>query len=440
MENTREIACSIVSAVLEQGGQSHVVLRETLNRHPEMPGRDRHFVQYLVHGTVENLLLLDAKLNRVSKTPVNKMKPWIRTILRTGAYQILFMEKVPASAACNEAVKLAEKHHFHGLKGFVNGVLRAVARDPSLPEGDLALRYSTPAWLMERWQKTWGTEKTKAMMEAFLQPAKLSVRWNLSLASKDEIIQSLTGQKAALEPLPFGLPGCFLTEFERIDGLTAFQKGWIQVQDVSSILAGEAAAPKPGSRILDLCAAPGGKSLHLADLLRGTGEVIACDLTEKKTAIIEENLRRCGLLNLSVQVSDARVFRPEWEASFDLVMADLPCSGLGTIGHKPEIKYRVTPESIHSLSALQREILSAAVRYLKPGGTLVYSTCTVDAEENIDNFRWLLETFPLEPVPLTDVLPQGPEDESRKAGYIQLLPGTHPCDGFFISKCKRKDQ
>lgn len=440
MENTREIASAAVYSILEEEGQSHVVLRETLNRYPELSSRDRHFIQYLVQGTIENLLLLDAKLNQVSKTPVKKMKPWIRTILRTGAYQILFMEKVPASAACNEAVKLAEKRRFYGLKGFVNGVLRAIVREPSLPEENLALRYSMPDWLVDRWKQVYGAETTEAMLKAFQRPTRRSVRWNLSLASKEQIQKSLEGQGVKIEPLPYGLAGCFLSDFERIDALDAFQKGWIQVQDISSILAGQAAAPKKGSRILDLCAAPGGKSLHLADLLEGTGQVIACDLTPKKTALIEENKRRTGCSNLKIEVSDARIFRTEWEASFDLVMADLPCSGLGTIGHKPEIKYRVTPESIHSLASLQREILTASWRYLKPGGTLIYSTCTVDPEENIENFHWLLESLPLEPVSLLDTLSDGPKEESRKEGWLQLLPGTHGGDGFFISKCRRKNQ
>ncbi len=438
MENTREMACRIVEAVLEQGAQSHQALRETLGRYPDMDGRDRRFVQRLVQGTLERLLLLDAKLGQVSRTPVKKMKPWIRSLLRVGTYQLLFLENIPASAVCSQAVKLAEKRGYSGLKGFVNGVLRNIARDPSLPEGGPELLYSTPGWLLERWEAELGAEKTEAFLRASLEPARLAVRWNQSLAAPEEILRSLKAQGVEAEPLPYGLPGAYLEGFDRVDRLEAFRRGWLQVQNVSSILAGRAAAPAPGSRVLDLCAAPGGKSLDLADQVGEKGQVTACDLTPRKVEKIEENRRRCGFSQITAQVSDARVFRPEWEGAFDLVMADLPCSGLGTIGHKPEIKYRMTPQELDSLAALQREILTHAWRYLRPGGLLVYSTCTVNRQENLENFRWLLAQFPLEPVSLAEALPDGPQEDTLAEGYLQLVPGTHPCDGFFISKCKRK--
>ncbi len=437
MGNTRETACRILEAVLEQGGQSHQMLRETLGRERDMDARDRRFVQRLVQGTLERLLLLDAKLNAVSRTPVRKMKPWIRSLLRMSTYQLLFLDNIPAPAVCSQAVQLAEKRGFAGLKGFVNGVLRNIARDPSLPEGGPELFYSVPRWLLDRWEAELGPEAAQAFLQASLEPGRLAVRWNLSCAAPEAIRQSLERQKVRTEPLPYGLPGAYLEGFDRVDRLEAFEKGWLQVQNVSSILAGLAAAPEPGNRVLDLCAAPGGKSLHLADQLRGSGQVVACDLTPRKVEKIEENRRRCGFSNLEARVSDARVFRPEWEGAFDWVMADLPCSGLGTIGHKPEIKYRVTPAELDSLAGLQREILSVAWRYLKPGGVLVYSTCTVSRQENQENFQWLLEHFPLEPVSLEGTLPAGLREKSLAEGVLQLVPGVHPCDGFFISKCKR---
>ncbi len=437
MGNTRETACRILESVLERGSQSHQALREALGRETDMDVRDRRFVQRLVQGTLERLLLLDAKLNQVSRTPVKKMKPWIRSLLRMSTYQLLFLDNIPASAVCSQAVKLAEKRGFAGLKGFVNGVLRNIARDPSLPEGGPELFYSVPRWLLDRWEAELGPETAEAFLQASLEPGRLAVRWNLSCAAPEEFRRSLEAQTVKVEPLPYSLPGAYLEGFDRVDRLEAFEKGWLQVQNVSSILAGLAAAPAPGNRVLDLCAAPGGKSLHMADQLRGTGQVIACDLTPRKVEKIEENRRRCGFANLEARVSDARVFRPEWEGAFDRVVADLPCSGLGTIGHKPEIKYRVTPEELDSLVRLQREILSVAWRYLKPGGILLYSTCTVNRQENRDNFRWLTEHFPLEPVPLAESMPEGLREECREEGFLQLVPGKHPCDGFFISKCKR---
>lgn len=437
MENTREIACRILEAVLERGAQSHQQLRETLGRYPAMEARDRRFVQRLVQGTLERLLTLDAKLDQVSRTPVKKMKPWIRSLLRVSTYQLLFLPNIPASAVCSQGLKLAEKRGFAGLKGFVNGVLRQVARDPSLPEGGLDLTYSVPAWLAELWERELGPEGTEVFLQASLEESPLAVRWNLSRATREEIEASLAEQKVLWRPLPYGLPGAYLEGFDRVDRLGAFEKGWIQVQNVSSILAGMAAAPEPGSQVLDLCGAPGGKSLHLADQLRGTGRIVCCDLTERKVEKLEENQRRCSFLNLEAAVSDARVFRPQWEGAFDLVVADLPCSGLGTIGHKPEIKYRMTPEELAGLVRLQRKILTHAWRYLRPGGRLLYSTCTVNRAENEENFRWLLEQFPLEPVPLTGRVPEALREDSLSEGYLQLVPGRHPCDGFFISMCKR---
>lgn len=437
MERTREIACRILEAVLERGLQSHQQLRETLGRYPGMEARDRRFVQLLVQGTLERLLLLDAKLNQVSRTPVEKMKPWIRSILRISTYQLLFLKNIPASAVCSQAVKLAEKRGFAGLKGFVNGVLRQIARDPVLPEGGIDLTYSVPAWLVKLWERELGPAETEAFLQASLQEIPLAVRWNLSRASQREIQASLQEQGVRFRPLPYGLPGAYLEEFDRVDRLTAFRKGWVQIQNVSSILAGQAAAPEPGSQVLDLCGAPGGKSLHMADQLQGTGRVLSCDLTDRKVEKIQENQRRCGFSNLETLVSDARIFRPEWEGAFDLVVADLPCSGLGTIGHKPEIKYRVTQEDLVSLIRLQREILTHAWRYLRPGGRLLYSTCTVNRSENEGNFQWMLEQFPLKPVPLTGRVPEELQEASLSEGYLQLVPGRHPCDGFFISMCKR---
>lgn len=438
MVGARELACQVLVQVMDENAMSHVALREALARCPEMEGRDRRFATTLVQGTLEQLLILDAKLASVSKTPVKKMKPWIRELLRMSTYQLLFLPSIPASAVCNEAVKLAEKRKFHGLKGFVNGVLRSISRDPSLPEGNLALRYSMPEWLVSRWQKCYGSRVTEQILQGLLAHRPLAVRQNVSKVSREDLMASLEKENITAAPVPFIENGFYLQGFESIDRTEAFRRGWIQVQDVSSMLAAKAAGPAPGACVLDVCAAPGGKSLHLADQVGEKGFVLACDLTPAKTAMIEENRDRCGFSQLSVLVRDARVLIPEQIEKYDVVMADLPCSGFGTMGHKPEIRYRVNEASIRELSALQREILAQVWQYVKPGGVLIYSTCTIAPEENEENYRWILEHTPLKAESLNPWLPERLHSETTEKGYLQLLPGVHEgCDGFFISRFRR---
>lgn len=198
------------------------------------------------------------------------------------------------------------------------------------------------------------------------------------------------------------------------------------------------AAPKAGDRCLDICAAPGGKSLQLADLLSGTGSVEARDLTEYKLELLEDNIARSGFSNITARQWDATIPDPSMKGQADVVLADLPCSGLGVLGRKKDIRYRVQEEDLHALAALQRQILTCAADYVKPGGTLVYSTCTINKEENEENLCWFTAHFPFEPVSLDDRLPEALKSETTKDGYLQLLPGTHPCDGFFLAKLRRK--
>ena len=211
------------------------------------------------------------------------------------------------------------------------------------------------------------------------------------------------------------------------------------MQDVSSVLAGHAAAVKSGDRVIDVCGAPGGKSLHVADLLKGTGHVEVRDISDYKVGLIEENIARAGFQNMEARVWDALELDPAAVESADIVLADLPCSGLGIIGRKPEIKYRVTPEQIKSLAKLQREILSVVWQYVKPGGQLIYSTCTISPEENQNNVKWFLENFPFEPAGLSGRLPETLDTGSFKEGWVQLLPGQYPGDGFFIAALRRND-
>lgn len=438
LEN-REIVLDILTEVLERRSFVHLVLNQALQKYQYLDKPDRAFITRVTEGTLEYLLQIDHIINRYSKTKTEKMKPLIRNLLRMSVYQILYMDRVPDSAACNEAVKLAVKRHFSGLKGFVNGVLRTVSREKdSLVFDTPSLAYSIPQWMYDMWEKEYGREKAGAIAASFLRDGPTWVRCNLSRVSRKEILESLASQGVAVTGLSWLESMISISGYDYLESLESFRNGWIQVQDVTSALVSELADPKEGDYIIDVCAAPGGKSLHLADKLKGTGMVEARDLSEQKVAMIEENMARFGASNIKAVVWDALVTDEDAREKADIVIADLPCSGLGIIGKKPDIKYNMTMEKMAELASLQREILAASWEYVKPGGTLVYSTCTIDTKENEENARWLLSRFPLEPVDLTNRVGNAFDEPSLKEGMIQFLPGIHPFDGFFISVFRRK--
>lgn len=427
--NTRDLALDVLLMVARDGEFSHIALKSVLDKYRYLPRRDRAFIARLSMGTIERAIELDYIIDQFSKVKVNKMKPVIRAILRSGVYQLKYMDAVPASAACNEAVKLAAKRGFSGLKGFVNGVMRAAAKglggvaypDPDgEPARALSVRYSMPEWLAARFLEQFGRERCERILGAYLREKPLSVRVDTGRASVEEVMESMQKQGITAKRdsrLPYALS---LSGYETLEEIPEFADGLLYAQDISSMMAAEAAQPKEGDFVLDVCAAPGGKSIQIAQKLRGTGMVEARDISARKTELIEENAARCRLSNLRVKAWDAREFDREMEDAADIVIADLPCSGLGVIGTKPDIKYNVTGEKIGELAALQREILAVVRRYVKPGGTLVYSTCTVTPEENERQAEWFARAFP----------------EFHMEQQVQLLP-DEDCDGFFIARFRR---
>ena len=437
MEN-RGIVLDILSEVLDKGSFVHLVLNQALQKYQYLDKSDRAFITRVTEGTLEYLLQIDYIINKYSKTKTDKMKPLIRNLLRMSVYQILYMDRVPDSAVCNEAVKLAVKRRFTGLKGFVNGVLRTISREKaSLVFDSPSLAYSIPQWMYDMWEKEYGSAKAEMIAASFLEDRPTWVRCNLSRALREAILKSLDSQGVMVKELDC-LPSVLaISGYDYMEGLECFQNGWIQVQDATSAFVGELADPKEGDYIIDVCAAPGGKSLHLADKMKGTGMVEARDLSYQKTALIEENVARSGAANIKAVVWDALVPDEDAREKADIVIADLPCSGLGIIGKKPDIKYNMTMDKMRELSRLQRDILSVVWQYVKPGGTLVYSTCTIDPMENEGNAMWLSENFPLEPVDLSGRLGEDFDEPSLKDGRIQFLPGIHPFDGFFISVFRR---
>ena len=436
--NVRELALDILMEVLERGGLSHVVLNQALSKYQYLEKQDRAFVTRVTEGTLEYLIQIDYVIGQYSKTKIEKMKPLIRTLLRMSVYQILRMDRIPDSAVCDEAVKLAVKRRFQGLKGFVNGVLRAIARGKGeLVFPDDSVRYSMPGWLIDMWKKEYPETVVYEMLNAFLEKRRLCVRLKGTPRERQRTEESLQSQGAVVEKSEYSEEIRYLSGIDHLEALAAFRDGWIQVQDLSSSFVALAAAPRKGQYCVDVCAAPGGKSLHMADLLGDQGFVEARDISQNKIALIEDNIRRHGVSNIRTRVMDALEFDQESAEKADILLADLPCSGLGIIGRKPDIKYRVSPESISELAELQRKILSVVWRYVKPQGTLVYSTCTISRKENEENAAWFAEEYPFEPVNIEQRLGGKLRSETLKKGYIQLLPGAYPGDGFFLAVFKR---
>lgn len=445
--DVRGTALEILLEIIQENEYSHIAIRNALNKMQYLPKQDRAFINRLVEGTLEYMIRIDYVLDQYSSVKVKKMKPVIRNILRCGVYQILFMDSVPDSAACNEAVKLAQKKGFYSLKGFVNGVLRTVAREKdhivypvrekNLSEY-LSVWYSMPLWLVERWLGEYGPEITETMLKEFLADRPTTIRCQLYRMDPELTVSSLIKQGAKVEKAPYLPYAWYLSDYSHLAGLKSFVMGRFVVQDISSMLVTEAAAPKKGDYVIDLCAAPGGKSLHVADKMEGYGHVDARDLTDYKVELIQENIKRTGAINIAASKKDATVRDKESLEKADIVLADVPCSGLGVIGKKTDIKYRVDQDKIQELVVLQRQILHNAASYVKPGGTLIYSTCTITREENIENVEWFLENYPYKLESLDPYLCEELHSETTEKGYLQLLPGVHKTDGFFLARFRKK--
>ena len=344
--NTRNLVVDILLAVTRDGAFSHIAIRDVLDKYRYLPKQDRAFITRLSQGTIERMIELDAIINQFSKTKVKKMKPVIAAILRSGVYQLKYMDSVPDSAACNEAVKLTVKRGVGGLKGFVNGVMRTIARNMDqirYPDAEkepvryLSVKYSIPEWLVQRFTEQYGAEACERSLAAYLMPHPTSVQVDTDRSSVEEIIASLEQQGITVRRNEQVERALFLSGYEALDEIEEFENGLLYVQDTASMLAVELAAPKQGDHVIDVCAAPGGKSVYAARMIGEQGHVEARDLTEYKVEMIEENIDRCRLSNMTAKVWDARVFDEAAREKADVVIADLPCSGLGVIGTKNEI-------------------------------------------------------------------------------------------------------
>ena len=429
--NTRELVLEMLLEINEKGQYSHLVLRDVLSKYQYLSKQERGFLTRVTEGTLEHLIELDYILNAFSKTKVAKMKPLIRNLLRMSVYQIKYMDAIPDSAVCNEAVKLAKRHGFSRLCGFVNGVLRNLVRNienihypdqKKEPVRFLSVCYSMPEWIVKQWMAAYGFEQTKAICEGFFQENPLTIRTNLSKVTPQQLKEQLEQESVKVEPVE-GLSYAFqISGFDYLNALDSFEQGLFYVQDVSSMMVAEKADVKEHQYVIDVCAAPGGKSTHLAECMHGTGMVEARDLTEYKVSLIEENIVRHELSNMKAVRMDATVYDEDSYEKADVLICDLPCSGLGVLGKKTDIRYKMSKPQQQELIELQRRILDTVHTYVKPGGTLLYSTCTIHKGENEDNIAWFVQRYP----------------EFSMVEQCQMFPGEVGNDGFYLARLVKK--
>ena len=450
--NEREVVLDMLLS-LREGKLSHTILKDTLDSYLYLDKSSRGFITRLYEGTIEKRLYLDFIIDGYSKTPVKKMKPIIMLLLEMAVYQLFFMDRVPDSAAINEAVKLTKKRGLTGLSGFGNGVLRNIARNKEsivLPDKNkdiityLEIKYSTPKAVVEHFINDYGSEKAEEILAAFEEKRPLTAR--ATKGDREELIKKLEGEGLSISTDTIFPESVRILELDSLGFLESFEAGDFVIQDESSQFIGKIVSLPKGARVLDLCAAPGGKSLLFAEM-EEVDEIISCDITESKTELIEDNIRRIGTDKIRTMVNDASLYNPDFVDGFDLVICDLPCSGLGVMGRKRDIKYNVSIDKIRELAILQKKILENAARYVKKDGRLIYSTCTMTRAENEENFTFISEFKGFSAVDFSDKI-RGYVDRYKdgerlvneaKKGFIKLFPGELGTDGFFISEFMREE-
>lgn len=444
LDQARLTAARIIHSVLEEGAYANL---DSLGRleNENLEARDRSFASALVYGTISRIPSIDWLLERVSSRKVAAMDPWTRTVLRLGAWQLYWSHSVPVSAAVDESVKIAGKLAGREARGFVNAVLRSLARrKPELPANRPALYYGLPNELYG-YLKSWYGREAPDLAASFLrEPEGVVIRVNrlrttpelLTLELAAEQVEALAGHYSP-DALIIRLRG------RSVSSLQAYRDGKFMVQSEAAMMAGYLLAPQAGEKIADLCAAPGGKTCHIAELGRDKAKIDAFDIHEERLELVREHARRLGLVGINCRREDA-TGRHLPDAGYDKVLLDAPCSGLGLLAHKPEIRLHMNHEKITGLYPLQKAMLDNAARLLKPGGILVYSTCTINPAENSEAVRSLVERSAGELVfdSGSDLLPAPVLHDSRLAaqareGYLQFLPHLDKTDGFFLARLRK---
>ena len=437
--NSREVALNIINRVLNEGAYSNIVLSAELNE-SDLNANDRGLVTELVYGTIRRRNTLDMIISNYVKD-IKLMDKEVLNILRMAIYQMHFLDKVPDFAACNEAVELAKKVSLENSK-LVNGILRSYTKDPDniqIKDGmldKLVYQYSFEPWFIRMIYKQYGEEIGRKILAGLNETPKVTVRVNSAKTDFDEVYEKLEEAGYDIEEGYVCPEAIIIRGGSSIENNELFNKGYITVQDESAMLVAPMLDLQKNDIVLDLCAAPGGKTTHIAEILNSEGEVYSFDLHEKKLSLIEDSIKRLGLGSTNVEVMDATKLNSKYIAYADKVLIDVPCSGLGIIRKKPEIKWNKTRKSLQELVPVQREIMENAWAYLKSGGVMVYSTCTLNKEENEDNIEWFLNKHKDAEV---EKIFLGNNDDFiyNKDGSLTILPNEY-MDGFYIAKIIKK--
>lgn len=433
----REAALDVLTRIDADRAYSNLLLNQTLQRY-KLDKPDAGLATEIVYGTVQRLNTIDYFLTPFVAKGLAKLEPWVRSLLRLSFYQLYYLDRIPEHAIVNEAVNLAKRRGHSGISGMVNGVLRNVLRRKGelalpadlSPAARIALEESHPEWMVRRWMAQYGEAVTRDLCRANNEPPRVSLRVNRLRMEPQALIERLKKQGLDAQASALAPSGVVVRGGGNMALTPEFASGLFSVQDESSMLVAEWVDPQPGERVLDCCAAPGGKTTHLAEKMGDRGEIVACDVHEHKAQLIAEQAARLDLKSIRSQTADARelgrYYPPE---SFDRILLDAPCSGLGVIRRKPDLKWTKTEAEIASVCAVQRELLSSVAPLLKPGGVLVYSTCTVEKAENEEMVQCFLREHPEFSA---DAPPGG------QAAMRQLMPYEYGSDGFFIARlCKR---
>lgn len=441
MDSVRELAMKTIFSICSEGAYANVALSKALRLAPAGDA-DRRFLTELVYGTAKAWGTLDWMIECYSSRPVRKMPPFISAILRMGFFQLFFLDKVPASAATNESVNLAKKYGHAGTARFVNAVMRSAVREPekaALPKGHdaaaLALSTLHPKWLIEYWIDELGYDEARRLAEWDNEPHALTLRTNTLKTSREALIARLASEGVSAAPSDTAPEGIAVMSHGSLESLPSLREGLFQVQGESSMQVAHVLSPKPGDFVIDACAAPGGKATHIAALMKNRGLVLALDVHEHKLNLVRENAARLGTGIVSTALMDAREIGEKYREKADRVLVDAPCSGLGVLGSRPDARWRKKHSDIAALSRLQSEILECAARSVRPGGVLVYSTCTTTREENEDVVAAFLsrsDEFSAEDTGLFLPVPR------REVQAVRLYPQRDGMDGFFMVRMRRR--
>jgi 16S rRNA (cytosine967-C5)-methyltransferase len=437
----RRCAYEVVDRVLEGDAYADRAFRSAAER-LELKGRDRAFAMQLTYGTIQRKATLDYLIELFSGRPVHKLDAAVLTTLRLGLYQLVYLEGVADHAAVTESVELAKQAHSAG-HGLVNAVLRRAAVEgrgvvdalPDATPAEAALRHSHPRWVAERWCKQFGRSEAIALMEHDNEPAESAARANTLRATPEEVVAKLASEGVQARRDPLVEEAVVLEQPYDLHGSLLFTEGKLMPQARASMLVSHAVDPQSGERVLDLCCAPGAKTTHLAALMRNEGRIVAVDLDQKRVQALSANCKRLGVTCVDARAGDAR--ERSFGEGFDRVLIDPPCSDLGTLQARPDIRWQKGPALIDRLQAIQAEILEAGASALRPGGRLVYATCTISAAENERQMETFLDRHgDFSAIDLSDAYP---EVAKANSGFLQTLPHRHMTDGFFVAALERRE-